>query len=566
MNNNKSNKVKMNKFKILGVAFLAGMTASYAQTIDQAKKEIDAEKYQDAKVTLKSIVKSDPSEGKAFFLLGNVYLYQNVSDSAKMSYQSGLTAKNDAHFNNIGLGQIDLNSGNVAAAKANFSSAIKEMRRKDFEEYQYVARAYMNSTNPDYKSALATLELAKEKNAQEPQILLALGDAYYGDKNQNQAYSNYRNAFQADNSLIRAKVQLGVLLKGAKAYTEAVAAYNEVLATNPNYGPLYRELAETYYLWGLNVPGRQDEYLKKALDYYEKYMTLTDYSLASRMRHADFLILAKDYKALEVEANKMKELDKVNPRILRYLGYAAYQNGNVDVAIKSLQDYTANPDNKIINLDYMYLGLAKIKKGTNADGTAIDPTAFQAGVADIKKAADIEISVTNELGEIGKDLYEKKLYKEAAAILEIATSNPKTNTFLYDNYYLGNAIYFDNAGADVVKDTVALKKADIAYGNVITASPDTQDVYLSRARTNSLLGDDKAMIMYYQQYIDIVTKKGPEELAKPAVKAKLIECYNTMAAGYANFDKVKAKEFFQKTLAIDPTNAYATQSLSILNK
>ena len=167
MNNNKSNKVKMNKFKILGVAFLAGMTASYAQTIDQAKKEIDAEKYQDAKVTLKSIVKSDPSEGKAFFLLGNVYLYQNVSDSAKMSYQSGLTAKNDAHFNNIGLGQIDLNSGNVAAAKANFSSAIKEMRRKDFEEYQYVARAYMNSTNPDYKSALATLELAKEKNAQE---------------------------------------------------------------------------------------------------------------------------------------------------------------------------------------------------------------------------------------------------------------------------------------------------------------------------------------------------------------------------------------------------------------
>jgi hypothetical protein len=26
----------------------------------------------------------------------------------------------------------------------------------------------------------------------------------------------------------------------------------------------------------------------------------------------------------------MKELDKVNPRILRYLGYAAYENGNID--------------------------------------------------------------------------------------------------------------------------------------------------------------------------------------------------------------------------------------------
>ncbi|TDE02965.1 tetratricopeptide repeat protein [Flavobacterium hiemivividum] len=554
----------MNKFRILGVALLAGMTVSYAQNIDQAKKEIDAEKYQDAKVTLKSIVKSDPGQGKAFFLLGNVYLYQNVADSAQMTYKSGLSAKNDAHFNYIGLGQLDLDNGKAAAAKANFDAAIKEMKRKDFEEYVYVARAYMNSTKPDYKQALSTLELAKEKNGQEPQVFLAFGDAYYGDKNQNEAYSNYRNAFQADNSLIRAKVQLGVLLKGAKAYTEAVKAYSDVMATNPNYGPLHRELAETYYLWALNVPGRQDQYLKEALGHYEKYMSLTDYSLDSRMRHADFLILAKDYKALEIEANKMKEIDQVNPRIYRYLGYSAYQNNNVDLAIKSLTDYIANPSNKVISLDHMYLGLAQIKKGTSADGASVDPVLFEKGLASIRKAVEIEKSVTNELGEVGKNLYEQKLYKEAAAILEIATSNNESNGFLYDNYYLGNAIYFDNAQPGVVKDTVALRKADIAYGNVITASPDTQDVYLSRARTNSLLGDDQAMIKYYQQYIDLVTKKGPEELAKPAVKAKLIECYNSMAAGYANFDKAKAKEFFAKTLALDPTNVYATQSLNLL--
>jgi hypothetical protein len=55
MNKNKSNKVKMNKFKILEVAFLAGMTMSYAQN-SQAKKEIDIENTKDAKVTLKSIV------------------------------------------------------------------------------------------------------------------------------------------------------------------------------------------------------------------------------------------------------------------------------------------------------------------------------------------------------------------------------------------------------------------------------------------------------------------------------------------------------------------------------
>jgi hypothetical protein len=52
-------------------------------------------------------------------------------------------------------------------------------------------------------------------------------------------------------------------------------------------------------------------------------------------------------------------------------------------------------------------------------------------------------------------------------------------------------------------------------------------------------------------------------MAKPAVVAKLTEAYNTMAAGYVNFDKVK-QEYFNKTLAIDPTNAYATQSLKAI--
>jgi hypothetical protein len=91
-------------------------------------------------------------------------------------------------------------------------------------------------------------------------------------------------------------------------------------------------------------------------------MTLTDYSLDSRMRHADFLVVAKDYKALEIEAEKMKQIDKINPRILRYLGYSAYYNDNVDVAIKSLQDYTSIPTNNVISLDYLYLGLSYIKK------------------------------------------------------------------------------------------------------------------------------------------------------------------------------------------------------------
>jgi hypothetical protein len=57
---NKLKKVKMNKFKILGVAFFP-VAFSYAQDIDQAKR--DRRRKVPKRKNLKSIIKSDPDEG-----------------------------------------------------------------------------------------------------------------------------------------------------------------------------------------------------------------------------------------------------------------------------------------------------------------------------------------------------------------------------------------------------------------------------------------------------------------------------------------------------------------------
>jgi len=560
---NKMNTKTMNKLKIFSFLLVITASISTAQEIEPVKKAIDAEQYEKAKSMLKTLIKSKPENGKFSFLLGNIYLKQGIEDSAKIAFQKGLTGTDGAKMNYIGLGQIDLNINNVSSAESNFASATKDIKKKDIEPYIYIAKAYMNADKPDYNKALVYLNKAKEINPMDASLQLAFGDAYYGSKNQNESYAAYRNAFNTDSSLIRAKMQLGVLLKGAKAYNEAVKSYDNVIATDPNYGPVYRELAETYYYWGSNEPKKFNEYIQKALAYYEKYMSLTDYSLTSRMRQADFLILAKDYKALEVVANKMKELDNVNPRILRYLGYSAYENGNIDVAIKSLQDFMANPSNKIIARDYMYLGLAKLKKANNTETNIVDTSIFDAGVADIKKSVEMEITMTNDLSEIGKKFYEQKKFKEAAVIYEIAVTNPDSKNFLLDNFYLGNSIYFSNTQKDIVKvDSVALQKADAAFGRVIEASPTTQDAYIFRARTNRLLENDEMMAKYYEEYLRVVTEKGPEEVAKN--KNKFIESYNLIAANYANFDKAKAKEYFNKTLALDPTNQYALESLKVL--
>lgn len=555
----------MNKFKIFSLALVASASVAKAQDINEAKKAIDAEQFQKAKSLLKSIIKAKPSDGEANFVLGNVYLNQSVVDSAKIYYLNGLEASDKKNLNYIGLGQLDLDNKNAAGAQANFALATKDIKRKDVNEFIYIGKAYMNSVNPDYKNAVTSLQKALAIEPQNSSALLAIGDAYYGASNQNDAYKAYRDAFTADPKLLRAKMQLGVLLKGAKSYEEAIKAFNEVIALDANYGPVYRELAETYYKWARNKPSTSTVNLQKAITNYEKYLSLTDYSLDSKMRHADFLILVKDYKKLEEVANKMSAEDKVNPRIFRYLGYAAYENGNFDVAIKSLEDYMKVPTNKVIASDYLYIGFSKIKKGTNAEGI-IDQASFDSGLVDIKKAAIMDPLALDDLSDLGKELFGKKQFIQAAALLELTANTKEAKNYLTDNVYYGIALYYANVNKKATEPAVVadLAKADAAFDRVLGASPDYEEAYLYKGRINNLLEKDDLIIKNYEEYVAKVTAKGAEELAKPATVKKIVESYNSIGASYANTDKPKAIEYFNKSLALDPANTYASQSVKAL--
>jgi Tfp pilus assembly protein PilF len=566
----------MNKLKIFSIALLVFGATANAQDLDQAKKAIDAEQYEKAKEILKSLINTKPDAGRNFFILGNLYLTQKLQDSANMSYQKGILAKSEANFNYIGLGQIDLENNNSTAAKANFDKALANVKKKDFEELLYISRALMNNSKPDYKTALTYLDRAKLIQPQDAQVQLALGDAYFGLANVNDAFSAYRNSFDTDKNVLRAKLQLGVITKGSKAFPEAKVAFEDILKTNPSYGPAYRELAETYYLWAINEKDKTKypEYNKMAIGYYDKYLSMTDYSLDSRMRHADFLILTKDYKALELEAEAMQKLDKVNPRILRYLGYSAYENGNNDGAIKALNDFLSRGNAKIIGRDYLYLGFAKTKKALtsakNPDGTTankVDKMLFDSGVADLRKGVELDPVMANELNDFGKIYFDIKMYKEAAAIYDVATLNPNSRNFLFDNYYFGYATYFDAANQDQ-PDITQIAKANTAFSNVISIRPNFTDAYIYKARLNSLLPTDETakaeMAKYYDEFIKAVIAKGEAEGAKPANKTKFVEAYNNIGIYLAKTDKVKAKENFEKALAIDPTNETALSTMKLL--
>nr|WP_294937283.1 tetratricopeptide repeat protein [uncultured Flavobacterium sp.] len=556
----------MKNAKFLSLLLSVLSTAVFAQDLEQAKKAIEAEQYDKAKKILKGLVKTNPDNGKNFFYLGDVYLRESETDSAKIFFNKGLAAKDKGTLNYIGLGQIELDNKNASAAQANFDKAAAAMKKKDVDELLLIARAYNNSENPNYKKGIETAKkalLIDDKNAQ---AYFVLGNAYFGDNSAGEAFRAYESAFEFDKSLLIARVKYAAINKNAKNFTEAVKVLNSVIAVDANFGPAYREFAETYYFWGASEPAKYEEYIKKALGYYEKYMSLTDYSVESRMRHADFLIMTKDYKALEAEANEMKKLGKVNPRILRYLGYAAYENGNFAESSKAITEFFAKVDPKrIIARDYLYLGLTKMAEAKKADGT-YDEKIFNEGVVELNKAVEKDPVIASELNALGQKMFKEKLYKNAARLFEVAIKNPRSKNFFADNFYLGYALYFDYDEKTSPKDQ--LTKADAAFSKVIELNAATQDAHFFKARVNNDMGtpeSKKIAVAGYEEYIKLVNGKGDAEKAKPAVKKNLIEAYTYVGAHYANgADKAKAIENLEKLLSLDPTNTYAAKTLKAL--
>ena len=541
----------------LGLALVG--SSVFAQSLADAKKATDAEQYQKSKTILKNLTKSQPTNAENYFYLGNVYLETDYVDSAKMAFTKGISANAEFPLNHIGLGSVALATN--ADPKAHFDKALSLIKKKDHTVLLFIGKAQNAAPKPNGVAAVAILEKAKAINAKDAEVYLALADGYRAQQKNSEAFSNYRTAFDMDKNLLRAKVELGVINKLSKAYPESVAQFNEVVALNPNYGPAYRELAETYYRWGNEQSSKWDENINKAVKFYEKYMDLTDRSLDSRERHATFLILAKKYDELEKEAQAMAQMDKTNPRIFRYLGYSAYQNGNYAASVQALKDFIGKVDPaRIIPQDYLYLGRAQIKI----------PGSETEGISNLKKAVELDSTNVEVMGDIGKALFSAKKYADAAQTFNVAVNNPASKTKAYDSFYLGMSHYFDYAtkvSAKQTPDKSLLGNADSAFSYVIEVAPTNPDSYLYRARVRKLLDNQEEMkglmVPDYEKYLEVVLAK-PNATAEARVKTTVIEAYKNLGAYYQKSDVAKAKDYFNKVIQLEPSDAYAQSALKAL--
>ncbi len=545
---------------VFGLAF-AG-TAAHAQSLDDAKKAITAEQYQKAKTMLKNLTVTEATKDENYFYLGWVYIKQNDPDSAKIWFNKGVAVNPKSSLNYVGLGAVARLNKDQAGAVSNFNTAIANAAKKDSKPYVYIGRSYLlapnggpiapNSVSPaDAQAAIDVLNKGVAINPKDSELFLALGDA---DLTQlkSDAYSNYSTALELDPKSAAADVAQGVLIKYANNFEDAIKDFQAALAIDPNFGPAYREWAETDARWAKSDPKVAVDKANEAITQYKKYLSLTDMSLESQMRYADFLIFAGKYDELEALTKQLSSSASTNLRVYRYLGYAAYNNKDYPAGLTAMNTWMTKADPKrIIPLDYTYLGHLQI--ASNQDSL---------GMQNLRKAYSLDTTQTDVLGEIAKSLYTQKKYKESGDAYQLFVTKSKDAT-LTDMFREGMAYYF---GYDPKKpDSTTLIKADSAFSKVQQkATKPVADVFIYRARVNDLKETDRNNIKglakpFYEQYLALEEAKGVP--TDNRTKVNMTEAYDYLGTYYDLIakDPTKAADYYGKALALTPTDPQALQ-------
>ncbi len=519
----------------------------FSQSLDDAKKAIDAEQYQKAKSMLKNLTTTQADKDENYFYLGWVYILQDYPDSAKTVFNQGIAKNPKSALNYVGLGAVARIEKNQAAITDNFNKA-KAAANKETDPYVYMGEAYLLDP-ADANAALAALNegVALDKKQKNARLQLVMGNANRLLLKSNDALGNYTSALTIDPKMAGAIVAKGVLWKFANNFTASETEFKSALALDPNYGPAYREWAETDLRWALNDPKMASVKIKEGVENYKKYLSLTDKSVESRIRYADFLVAAGDYATLQTELAELEKLAPNNLKLLRYKSIAAFENKDYQTSLTAMQQFMSKAGEKrIISRDYYYLGKAQLEL---KDST---------GIASLKKAATLDSTQVGVYADIAKYYFGNKQYLKAGDAYHYYSTNSK-DAKLVDRFYEGYSYYY-GYNKDLPNGDSVLTKADSAFSYVIQkmgTSP-SADAYLYRARVVDMKEKDRNNIEgfakpYYEKYIEIATPKA----ADPKVKKSLAEAYAYLGnyAAYKDKDDAKASEAFAKAKELDPTNS-----------
>jgi len=566
---------------LIAVLLVCMVQAVFAQSLDDAKKNLYYEKFTTAKQQLQQIT-SSKGDADAYYYLGLADIGLGDYDAAKADFQKGLQADSKSALNTVGMGAIDIQDKNYDAAKQKFQQAVDLSEGRNFDVIRAILDATSASPKADAQFALDLVTQFKDNKKNRKYTMTAADQVAIGNVYANlpsgggEAASSYENAQTLDPKYAAAFYEEGNLYDRARQDSLALQYWNSAIAADPNYAPAYNGLF-SYYRNRVYQTYSLDD-VNKAQEYLNKYLALTDDKVNAQVNAVDLLFMQRKYQDAVTQAQQLMNTatnDETKTRLYKLMAVSQEQMGDSVDAKQSMDMYFQRQDSdKVVPFDYQLysdilfklnqtdLGNQYLQKAVNSDTTS--------DLAYIRSQAQI--------------LREKGNWKGAALWYKKAIDVNKGAPSSYDYFYYPYSLFVaqDYQGAEQGFTTMTQKLPDQPSGyywlgrsqqaidtGFTGAAINAYNQYLEKMKTDtSAQGEDhKTQLNYIYSYLGGYYFNTKKDYATAATYAqKLVDevdpkspvaqtIYYNLAHYYTSQkDRDNAMLYMNKLQAIDPSN------------
>jgi tetratricopeptide (TPR) repeat protein len=531
----------MKKIQLFACFLLAGISLQ-AQTLQEALKKTENERFELARADFQNLVKANPTNIEYAFFYGNFFLTVGEKDAAIAEWKraGGLNAEDK--LGKIAAAKALYFAGDTAIAGKMFCDLIKATKSKNALVFHRIGETYF--TAPLKNLAIAESYLRKAVKLDEKNIdgIVLLGDILLAQStgNATSATEQYNKALALNQKAANIIVRKAKIYQGVGNYDLANQEYQAAQAADPTYAPAYAANAELNVLF---------ERYNKAIELWKKYIELND-NVEARYRYTSSMFEAKKYADVLPELDNLTAKGFENLYTKRMRTYALYETSmkndstTYQAALAASNAFFATTtQDKIIALDYKYRGQILNKLGQDS-----------LAVAELEKGMSIDAkNATEYLGSIAKIYYKARNNDKAIEYYSKKQALAPEKMDVNELYELGRAYYFSK--------TPNYELADSNFAQLTRLAPNFLGGYYWRARANFKMDDQTNKLwlpkVHYEAFI---AKLKPEDLTNSAQKNYIMEASKYLGDYYVNSpekNKEKAIENWTRVQTLDPNDKQA---------
>ena len=519
----------------------------FSQSIDEGKKFLYYERYKSAKDIFQKLSNANPADETAAYYLGQSMIGLEDIAGAKALYLQKLSATPNSPLILAGIGHVELLEGKTAEARSKFETAISLSGGKRIDVLNAVGAPNSDPEikNGDAAYAIDKLKLATTiKGFKDPEIWANLGDAYRKNSDGGGAIQSYDAALRLNPNYARAIYRKGRLYQSQGRMQENLYTgfYNDAIAKDVNYAPVYNTLFNYYY--ETDVP--------KSAQFLEKWLTNSDddpkacYYRAS-MQYAQGLFAQAITKATDcINAGG----NNIYPNLYGVKALAYNRIGDSLNAKASYEEYFKKQIiSKVGAGDYSSYAMILLKfPGNEAQAASY-----------VEKAValdSVEANRVSYLKALANAYRTQKNFGEAAKWYNQVLTLKKN----YSNVDLYNAGY-DYFRAGKFDSSVAV------FTKYTAKYPEDIFGYYMIAKANGGIDTTLATGLALNSYLKAI-EVGEKATDKIKIKDQLVGAYTFMMQYSFNVkrDQVAAVAYADKALALDPTDQQSIKNKEFVSK